>query len=181
VSRHLTFIGEVLNVPYRFYARVHTVYPPKYSYDVAARDANKPDAEGMDNGNARPIDHEEPHQIYGDLKIAVKDINSRDDPFMYYYWVHLTELERDKGDKGKSSKAADGSEMIGSLMEVQCGRMRYSSTCSYNPLVANISLVVTVSHFPNPSSVVSFVIVLIVMLQWHHRGSSSPPLLTNTA
>ncbi|KAF9068074.1 ATP-utilizing chromatin assembly and remodelling N-terminal-domain-containing protein [Rhodocollybia butyracea] len=107
----------------KYYARVHTVYPPKYSYDVAARDANKPDAEGMDNGNARPIDHEEPHQIYGDLKIAVKEINSRDDPFMYYYWVHLTELERDKGDKGKSSRAADGSEMIGSLMEVQCGRM----------------------------------------------------------
>ncbi|KAF5382960.1 hypothetical protein D9757_006384 [Collybiopsis confluens] len=103
---------------------VHTVYPPKYSYDVAARDANKPDAEKTSNENGpRAIDEEEPHQIYGDLKLLVKEVNSRDDPFMYYYWVSIIELERDKGDKGKSTKAPDGVEMVGSLMEVQCGRM----------------------------------------------------------
>ncbi|KAJ3758377.1 chromatin remodeling complex protein [Lentinula raphanica] len=107
----------------KYYGQVHTVYPPKYSTDVAARDANKPDAEGAEQGAPRPIDIEEPHQIYGDLKTPVKEVNARDDPFLYYYWVLLTDLERDKSDKNKSGKPSDGSEMVGSLMEVQCGRM----------------------------------------------------------
>ncbi|KAJ4489433.1 ATP-utilizing chromatin assembly and remodelling N-terminal-domain-containing protein [Lentinula edodes] len=109
--------------PYRYYGVVHTVYPPKYSTDVAARDANKPDVDGVEQGTSRPIDNEEPHQIYDDLKTPVKEVNARDDPFLYYYWVLLTELERDKSDKSKGSKPSDGAEMIGSLMEVQCGRM----------------------------------------------------------
>ncbi|KAE9410920.1 hypothetical protein BT96DRAFT_870719 [Gymnopus androsaceus JB14] len=107
----------------KYYGRVHTVYPPKYSYDVAARDANKPDADNFDVGGDRAVDGEEPHQIYGDLKIPVKEINVRDDPYMYYYWVHLTELENNKGDKSKGAKSTEGMDMVGSLMEVQCGRM----------------------------------------------------------
>ncbi|KIK71184.1 hypothetical protein GYMLUDRAFT_33320 [Collybiopsis luxurians FD-317 M1] len=108
----------------KYYGKVHTVYPPKYSYDVAARDANKPDAEkAFDESSSRPIDNEEPHQIFGNLNIPVKEVNARDDPFLYYYWVYITELERDKGDKGKSTKTPDGTDMVGSLMEVQCGRM----------------------------------------------------------
>ncbi|KAJ3788947.1 chromatin remodeling complex protein [Lentinula aff. detonsa] len=107
----------------KYYGQVHTVYPPKYSTDVAARDANKPDAEGVEQGAPRPIDDEEPHQIHDDLKTPVKEVNARDDPFLYYYWVLLTDLERDKSDKSKASKPTDGSEMVGSLMEVQCGRM----------------------------------------------------------
>ncbi|KAJ4486334.1 chromatin remodeling complex protein [Lentinula aciculospora] len=107
----------------KYYGQVHTVYPPKYSTDVAARDANKPDADGAEHGAPRPIDNEEPHQIFDDLKTPVKEVNARDDPFLYYYWVLLTDLERDKSDKSKGSKPSDGAEMVGSLMEVQCGRM----------------------------------------------------------
>lgn len=119
-------MASIAETPYRYYGVVHTVYPPKYSTDVAARDANKPDVDGVEQGTSRPIDNEEPHQIYDDLKTPVKEVNARDDPFLYYYWVLLTELERDKSDKSKGSKPSDGAEMIGSLMEVQCGRMRYS-------------------------------------------------------
>ncbi|KAJ3967337.1 hypothetical protein EV361DRAFT_1009238 [Lentinula raphanica] len=103
----------------KYYRQVHTVYPPKYSTDVAARNANKPDAEGAEQGAPRPIDIDEPHQIYGDSKAPVKEVNACDDPFSYCYWVLITDLERDKSDKNKSGKPSNDSEMVGGLMEVQ--------------------------------------------------------------
>ncbi|KAJ3753289.1 chromatin remodeling complex protein [Lentinula raphanica] len=96
---------------------------PGHCLNVPRYYGQTPDAMGAEQGAPRPIDIEEPHQIYGDLKTPVKEVNARDDPFLYYYWVLLTDLERDKSDKNKSGKPSDGSEMVGSLMEMQCGRM----------------------------------------------------------
>lgn len=67
--------------------------------------------------------------IGGDLKIPAKDANAQDDPALYFYWVHILELEKDKSHDKKQGGAAkptdkDGT-MVGSLMEVQCGMMRY--------------------------------------------------------
>lgn len=106
----------------KYYARVEKVYPPKYCYDLKARDAHK-DPSGS---SSLSLDDEPPHVIGGDLRIPSQDAISRDDPELYYYWVHVLELEKDKShEKGKSS--AKGSEkdgkMIGSLLEVQCGMM----------------------------------------------------------
>ncbi|KAJ7597210.1 chromatin remodeling complex protein [Mycena floridula] len=101
----------------KYYARVDRVYPPKYNLDQSARDAHK---HSIDT----PTDDEEPHSILGDLKIPAKEANALDDPTLYYYWVNILELEKDKNDKGKSvAKAGDDGQVVGSLMEVQCGMM----------------------------------------------------------
>lgn len=115
----------------RYYARVEKVYPPKYCYDLKARDAHK-DPSGS---SSLSLDDEPPHVIGGDLRIPSQDAISRDDPELYYYWVHVLELEKDKShEKGKSS--AKGSEkdgkMIGSLLEVQCGMMRFVPASSWS-------------------------------------------------
>ncbi|KAG6850825.1 hypothetical protein H0H93_008128 [Arthromyces matolae] len=103
----------------KYYATVVKVYPPKYSTDVNARDAYKdgPLEEQPEGG--------QPHQISGDLKIPAKDANAQDDPSMYFYWVHILELEKDKGHEKKQggSKTAEKDAALGSLMEVQCGMM----------------------------------------------------------
>ncbi|KAF9015331.1 chromatin remodeling complex protein [Cyathus striatus] len=109
----------------KYYARVERVYPPKYSSDLTARDAHKDD-----DFSAPQEEDEIPHLVGGDLKIAAKDANARDDPDLYFYWVEILDLEKDKGhDKGKNSskstKHPEGNkgEMTGSLMEVQCYAM----------------------------------------------------------
>ncbi|KAK7463755.1 hypothetical protein VKT23_005692 [Stygiomarasmius scandens] len=102
----------------KYHAMVDRVYPPKYSTDAQARDAHK-----GTSSTGSPLDDEKPHNIEGDLKIPVKDVNAKDDPNLYYYWVHILEMERDKNDKNKAAKSEESAKMIGSLMEVQCGRM----------------------------------------------------------
>ncbi|THU94815.1 chromatin remodeling complex protein [Dendrothele bispora CBS 962.96] len=102
----------------KYHAMVDRVYPPKYSTDPQARDAHK----GTSSSRST-IDDEKSHNIEGDLKIPVKDVNAKDDPNLYYYWVHILEMERDKNDKNKAAKSEESAQMIGSLMEVQCGRM----------------------------------------------------------
>ncbi|KJA26175.1 hypothetical protein HYPSUDRAFT_133617 [Hypholoma sublateritium FD-334 SS-4] len=104
----------------KYYARVDKVYPPKYNADPKARDAH------MDASSSSALDEDPPHVIGGDLKVPSKDAFANDDPTLYYYWVHLTELERDKShEKGKSSaKVTDQDKrLVGSLIEVQCGMM----------------------------------------------------------
>ncbi len=104
----------------RYYARVDKVYPPKYNADPKARDAH------MDASSSSALDEDPPHVIGGDLKVPSKDAFANDNPTLYYYWVHLTELERDKShEKGKSSaKVTDQDKrLVGSLIEVQCGMM----------------------------------------------------------
>ncbi|KAH9486764.1 Imitation switch two complex protein 1 [Psilocybe cubensis] len=104
----------------KYYARVEKVYPPKYNADAKARDAH------MDAPSSSTIDDEPPHVIGGDLKVPAKDAYAKDDPTLYYYWVHLTDLERDKShEKGKGSvKISDQDKrLVGSLIEVQCSMM----------------------------------------------------------
>ncbi|KAF8973733.1 ATP-utilizing chromatin assembly and remodelling N-terminal-domain-containing protein [Flammula alnicola] len=104
----------------KYYARVEKVYPPKYNADAKARDAH------MDASSSSTLDDDPPHVIGGDLKIPAKDAFAKDNPTLYYYWVHLTELERDKShEKGKSSTKITDSDkrLVGSLIEVQCGMM----------------------------------------------------------
>jgi len=121
---------------------VDRVYPPKYSTDAQARDAHK-----GTSSTGSPLDDEKPHNIEGDLKIPVKDVNSKDDPNLYYYWVHILEMERDKNDKNKAAKSEESAKMIGSLMEVQCGRMRYDTN------MHKFSSVADDSHTQSRSSV----------------------------
>lgn len=100
------------------------VYPPKYSGDAQARDAHKDPSSSA----AHSLDNETPHATGGDLKITTDEATLYDNPFRYYYWVHILELEKDKShDKGKSAtkNVEKGGEMIGSLMEVRCGIMRF--------------------------------------------------------
>jgi hypothetical protein len=106
----------------RYYARVDKVYPPKYSFDEKARDAHK-DASSSSYLSV----NDPPHVIGGDLRIPTKEATAKDDPSMYFYWVHVTELEKDKShEKGKSSVKNNDKEtnLVGSLIEVQCGIMR---------------------------------------------------------
>lgn len=111
---------------YRYYARVEKVYPPKYSSDARARDAHK----DSPSSSTSSLEDEAPHVLGGDLKILAKDAIAQDNPALYFYWVHILELEKDKShDKSKgASKSSDkDGKMVGSLMEVQCGMMRYRS------------------------------------------------------
>lgn len=119
-SMYIPIFGSDLpNMSSRYYARVEKVYPPKYSADVGARDAYK-------DSLSSSLEDEQPHVIGGDLKIPNKDANIQDDPTLYFYWVHIIELEKDKGHEKKQggSKNAEKDSAIGSLMEVQCGMMR---------------------------------------------------------
>lgn len=112
----------------RYFARVDKVYPPKYNADAKARDAH------MDAPSSSTLDDDPPHVIGGDLKIPPKDAIAKDNPALYYYWVTLTELERDKShEKGKSAtKVTDQDKrLVGSLIEVQCGMMRWITSISF--------------------------------------------------
>lgn len=107
---------------FRYYARVDKVYPPKYSTDQQARDAYK------DSLNSPSVVDDEPHAIVGDIKIPAKEANAKDDPNLYFYWVHILELEKDKGDKSKAASKSDHEiTMVGSLMEVTCTMMRFEA------------------------------------------------------
>lgn len=156
------------------------VYPPKYNADANARDAHK------DASSSSTLDDDPPHVIGGDLKVPAKDALANDNPTLYYYWVHLTELERDKShEKGKSStKVTDADKrLVGSLIEVQCGMMRFFGF----PAVLNptylayfyLFLVATACHSPNRSSVASSGIVWIVRQPSPRHGLSKQTLLND--
>ncbi|KAJ6519530.1 chromatin remodeling complex protein [Mycena sanguinolenta] len=108
----------------KYYARVDKVFPPKYSNDTSARDAHKPSTNGA-SSSVLPLEEEAPpHILTGDLKEPAKDANARDDPKLYYYWVHVLELEKDKAhDKQKANAVDKDGKMIDSLREVQCDMM----------------------------------------------------------
>ena len=68
-----------------------------------------------------------PHVVGGDLRIPTKEAIAKDDPSLYFYWVQVIELEKDKShERGKSSVKNNDKEsnLVGSLIEVQCGIMR---------------------------------------------------------
>ncbi|KAF9535857.1 chromatin remodeling complex protein [Crepidotus variabilis] len=105
----------------KYYARVDKVYPPKYHADPKARDAH------MDPASSSNLDkNDPPHVIGGDLKTSSVDALNKDNPALYYYWVYLTELERDKShEKNKSGTkiTEQDKKLVGSLIEVHCGMM----------------------------------------------------------
>jgi hypothetical protein len=115
----------------RYYGSIFRVYTPRFSTDAQARDDFKADG---------PSDDDEPHVIGGDLGIPLPDAKQRDDPDLYYYWIEILEPEKEKGEKGKAAKAlADQKNIIGSLMECQCGTLRYALHLDLT-LLANIYL-----------------------------------------
>jgi len=123
LSLNNIYIYELLTFSRRYYARVEKVYPPKYSSDEKARDAHKDPS----SSSASSLEDEAPHVIGGDLKTPVKEANALDDPLLYYYWVHILELEKDKShskDKTAAREAEKDAKLIGSVMEVQCPMMR---------------------------------------------------------
>ncbi|KAJ6627227.1 chromatin remodeling complex protein [Mycena sp. CBHHK59/15] len=109
----------------KYYARVDKVFPPKYSSDTSARDAHKPNVASSSVSSIE--DEDPPHALGGDLKEPIKDANARDDPKLYYYWVHILELEKEKSHDKQKATAAKNAEkdgkMIDSLREVQCDMM----------------------------------------------------------
>jgi hypothetical protein len=99
------------------------VYPPRFSSDQQARDAFK-DSDSSD----KSFEEEQPHVVGGDLNIPLSDANEKDNPELYFYWIHILEPEKDKGEKGKAAKTAEKEpKIIGSVMECQCGTLRYTS------------------------------------------------------
>ena len=99
------------------------VYPPNYCFNIQARDAHR---DAPSSSRLSPV-NDPPHVIGGDLRIPPREAYIKDDPLKYYYWVHVTELEKDKShEKGKSSVKNNDKEtnLVGSLIEVQCRIMR---------------------------------------------------------
>ncbi|KAJ7071546.1 ATP-utilizing chromatin assembly and remodelling N-terminal-domain-containing protein [Mycena amicta] len=107
----------------KYGARVEKVFTPKYNQDTTARDTYKPSTPGGKSSEF-PEGEDPPHAITGDLKEPAKDANARDDPKLYYYWVHILEFERGKGDSAKAAaKDSENGKMIDSIREVQCEMM----------------------------------------------------------
>nr|GAT49763.1 predicted protein [Mycena chlorophos] len=106
----------------KYGARVEKVFTPKYNEDTAARDNYKP---AMPGGKSVefPDGEDAPHPISGDLKEPAKDANARDDPNLYFYWVHIIEFDRNKGESSKAAKDVENGKMIDSIREVQCDMM----------------------------------------------------------
>lgn len=105
---------------FRYYGVIEKVYPPRFSSDQQARDAFK-DTDPSD----QTLDEEQSHLVGSDLSIPIQDANTQDSPELYYYWVHIRELEKDKGEKAKASKTIEkDTKVIGSVMECQCNTLR---------------------------------------------------------
>ncbi|KAK1223803.1 hypothetical protein PQX77_013327 [Marasmius sp. AFHP31] len=100
--------------------------PTKVQRRPTSRDAYAEECTAAETSGT-PFEQIIPHPIGGDLKTPVKEVNAQDDPNLYYYWVHILEPEKEKGEKsgkgGKQSDESATSKVIGSLMEVQCARM----------------------------------------------------------
>jgi hypothetical protein len=79
--------------------------------------------------SSRLPDDEPAHKIASDLKLPVKDAIARDDPQKYLYKIQIHEENQDKTDKTGVPPAK--SKWSGSLMEVQCGAMRFVDSCFY--------------------------------------------------
>lgn len=118
---------------HRYYGLIEKVYPPRFSADQQARDAFK----DSDLSEKTP-DEEHLHSVGSDLNIPLQEANAQDNPELYYYWVQILELEKDKGEKSKASKTATekDTKVIGSVMECQCNTLRYAPWCRPNFYVA---------------------------------------------
>jgi hypothetical protein len=86
----------------------------------------------MDNPSSSSLDDDPPHLIGGDLKLSNEEAIANDNPALYFYWVYLTELERDKSHE--KAKTLNDKPLVGSLIEVTCKTMRYVSR-SYGAVV----------------------------------------------
>ena len=122
------------------------------------------------------LEADPPHIIGGDLKIPSKDAYNNDNPTLYYYWVHVLELEKDKNsDKPRAiPRNNEERKMIGSLLEVQCGMMRCVSPCRATRPLAHRRLVATDFLFQSPFSGASSGTASTVMLLLPPRGLSNP-------
>lgn len=105
----------------KYYARVVQVFPPRPQ-------ASSSRANGQASSSSSPLSEEEGvpiHKIAEDLKVSVKDANTRDDPARYYYKVQI--LDEDKGNAIKTNEKSKGKETkskySGSLMDVRCTDM----------------------------------------------------------
>ncbi|CAK5264756.1 unnamed protein product [Mycena citricolor] len=105
----------------KYHAEIRKVFPPKYNDKPDAREAFK---SGQGCSSSEPIAVDEPpHAIVGDLKEPAKEANARDDPALYYYWVHLFEPEKDSKQKAAAKNAEQDPSAVDSLREVQCGAL----------------------------------------------------------
>lgn len=125
---HRPFVSYTYpNMLFRYYGVIEKVYPPRFSSDQQARDAFK-DTDPSD----QTLDEEQSHLVGSDLSIPIQDANTQDSPELYYYWVHILELEKDKGEKGRASKTIEkDTKVIGSVMECQCNTLRSGNYCQH--------------------------------------------------
>lgn len=87
------------------------VFPPRPSL------ANPNDASSSRLPEEEPI-----HKVASDLKLPTKDAIARDDPSKYLYKIQIHEENQEKE---KAGGPPAKSKWSGSLMEVQCGQMRF--------------------------------------------------------
>jgi len=85
-------------------------------------------ASGQASSSSSPLSDEEPiHKLVEDLRIPVKEVNSKDDPLRYYYKVQILEEDRQPGvgkhTAGHKGKEARLAKYSGSLMDVQSADM----------------------------------------------------------
>lgn len=158
----------------RFWATVVQVFPPKL---ITGTDVAGPSADPTNHASTStstspesvlsPMSDDEPqlvHNLSGDLKIAAKEVNAKDEPARYFYKVQILEEQNEKSHEKSKTTAKDRAKWNGSLMEVQCNVMRCEALLHdiyAQVLISVIPLcpivVVIVWRSQNPSSVVLYV------------------------
>ncbi|KAI0348627.1 chromatin remodeling complex protein [Trametopsis cervina] len=110
----------------KYYARVVQVFPPRSSL-AASGSRSSPSGQASSSSSSQASDEDTMpiHKVAEDLKIALADSISRDDPNKYYYKIQI--LEEDKGTKAgtghKAKESSKASKYSGSLMDVRCSDM----------------------------------------------------------
>jgi hypothetical protein len=76
--------------------------------------------------SSKPDEEDQIHKLASDLKLPVKDANSRDDPQKYLYKIQIHEDTKEKAAAAVPNDKPDAekSKWSGSSMEVQCSSMR---------------------------------------------------------
>ena len=110
----------------RYSARLLQVTPPKAA---AAPSTSKqsPSAVASSSSTPAPNDPISLHKIAEDLKIPVKEANTKDDPTKYLYTVQILSPELQPGSKSHDKhKGKDAAKYSGMIMEVNSTIMRYA-------------------------------------------------------
>jgi len=162
-------------IPFRFYAKVFRVYPPKPSSEVAETLPPNQASSSTSPVQSPPVDTTNDvqiHKIGGDLKIPAKEAHAKDDPLQYSYQVQILEEPHDKShEKGKAVQKDKG-QWSGRLVDVRCNMMRHVGIMMLEVYDLTVFLLVVVTAWLSRSrfSGGSSAIALTAMRPWLHLG-----------